>query len=80
MITEIDETKCNGCGICVERCPLDTLRMDTSSNKAYIAYPEDCMTCYQCELECPCEAIYVHPFKEMLPLAIEYPQGVDKSG
>jgi NAD-dependent dihydropyrimidine dehydrogenase PreA subunit len=30
------------------------------------------MTCFECELNCPEEAIYVHPFKEELPLAIKY--------
>lgn len=27
MIRSIDKEKCVGCGICVERCPLDTLRL-----------------------------------------------------
>ena len=72
MIREILETKCIGCGICVDICPLDVFRMDGKNEKAIIKYPEDCMTCYTCELKCPEEAIYVHPFKEELPLAIEY--------
>ncbi|MFQ8888564.1 MAG: hypothetical protein ACLR7Z_09755 [Bilophila wadsworthia] len=25
---------------------------------------DDCMTCFNCELNCPSGAIYVHPFKE----------------
>jgi NAD-dependent dihydropyrimidine dehydrogenase PreA subunit len=37
---------------------------------AYIAYPEDCMTCYDCEVQCPVDAIKVHPFKEVLPLSL----------
>jgi ferredoxin len=28
MIKEIYEDKCNGCGICVDVCPADVLRMD----------------------------------------------------
>jgi len=36
-------------------------------NKAYIAYPDDCMTCFLCERMCPSGAIFVHPFKELLP-------------
>lgn len=66
MIAKIDQNKCVGCGICSKTCPLDTIRID-SSGKAFIAYPEDCMTCYACEMNCPQEAIYVHPFKEILP-------------
>jgi NAD-dependent dihydropyrimidine dehydrogenase PreA subunit len=70
MIEKIDETRCTGCGICVETCPIDTLRMEAETGKAYIAYPEDCMTCYVCEMNCPSDAISVHPFKEVLPLAM----------
>jgi NAD-dependent dihydropyrimidine dehydrogenase PreA subunit len=73
MISDISSTKCTGCGICIERCPLDALRLN-SSGKAYIAYPEDCMTCYVCEISCPVGAIYVHPFKEELPPAITMPE------
>jgi NAD-dependent dihydropyrimidine dehydrogenase PreA subunit len=72
MIKEIYEEKCNGCGICVDICPLDVFRMDESGEKAIIKYPDDCMTCFECELSCPEGAIYVHPFKEELPFAIKY--------
>jgi len=71
MITTIDETKCTGCSICADRCPLDVIRQGSEA-KAYIAYPEDCMTCFVCELGCPEGAIFVHPFKEVLPPAIKY--------
>jgi len=66
MITKIDHEKCIGCGICAERCPLDTIRLN-EKGKAYIAYPDDCMTCFLCERLCPKGAIFVHPFKELLP-------------
>jgi len=66
MISSIDKTKCIGCAICVERCPLDTIRLD-NDGKAFIAYPDDCMTCFLCERLCTQGAISVHPFKEPLP-------------
>lgn len=66
MIEKIDADKCISCGSCVNRCPLDVIRFGTEK-KAYIAYPEDCMTCYICERFCPVGAIYVHPFREVLP-------------
>jgi len=33
---------------------------------------DDCMTCFECELECPSRAINVHPFKEEFPPTIDY--------
>lgn len=41
-------------------------RCMTCGSKAYIAHPDDCMTCFQCEVQCPSEAVDVHPFKEVL--------------
>ena len=35
--------------------------------KSVAAHLEDCMTCFSCELNCPSNAIFVHPFKEILP-------------
>lgn len=69
MITKIYEDKCIGCGICVDKCPLDTIRLN-DQKKAYIAYPEECMTCYLCEMFCPRGAVYVHPYKEVLPRSL----------
>ena len=70
MITEINADKCNGCGICVDHCNMDVLRLDTSSRKAYIAYREDCMTCFECALGCPEDAIYVNYTPEYTPSSI----------
>lgn len=60
-ITSIALELCNGCGICVDVCPMDVLRMDDNGGKAVIVYPLDCMTCFNCELECDPGAIYVSP-------------------
>jgi NAD-dependent dihydropyrimidine dehydrogenase PreA subunit len=62
MIQNIDELTCTGCGICIEKCPMDVLIINENVGKAVIKYPEDCMTCFECELNCPSGAIYVHPF------------------
>ena len=86
MIEKIDGKKCNGCGICVEICPMDVLRLENKIDiisqseqkghlrkyKAYIAYPEDCMTCYNCEMQCPKSCIVVDPFREAIPEIIRY--------
>jgi len=62
-IERIDPELCNGCGICVRICPMDVFRMDEKSKKAVIAYPEDCMLCEFCVLDCPKNAITVTPEK-----------------
>jgi NADPH-dependent glutamate synthase beta subunit-like oxidoreductase/NAD-dependent dihydropyrimidine dehydrogenase PreA subunit len=38
--------------------------------KSIAAYLDDCMTCFSCELNCPVEAIFVHPYKEILPRSL----------
>jgi NAD-dependent dihydropyrimidine dehydrogenase PreA subunit len=55
MSVEIDMEQCNGCGICVEICPLDCLRMNVNK-KAFMKYDE-CWYCGSCTLECPKDAI-----------------------
>ncbi len=53
----IDLKLCNGCGICVEDCPTEVFKMDLTTVKAYIAYPEDCGECELCPGFCPVGAI-----------------------
>lgn len=66
MIQQICQERCIGCGQCVEKCPLDTLRSGPDG-KAWIAYPEDCMTCYICERVCPVNAVEVDPDRGYFP-------------
>lgn len=55
MAVEIDETKCTGCGSCVEACSLEA--MAVSDGKA-MADPELCVECGVCADACPAEAIW----------------------
>ncbi len=70
-IEKIDPELCTGCGICVESCSVDVIRMDEGSQKAIIRYPQDCMLCEFCVLDCPEEAITVTPDKEA-PLIVSW--------
>ena len=70
-IEKIDLELCTGCGICVESCSVDVIRMDEDSQKAIIRYPQDCMLCEFCALDCPEEAITVTPDKEA-PLIVSW--------
>jgi NAD-dependent dihydropyrimidine dehydrogenase PreA subunit len=62
-IQSINDALCIGCGICVNACPMDVIRLDKTKRKAVIKYVEDCMCCSWCEVECPQKAIYVSPEK-----------------
>jgi len=58
-VETIDYAKCISCLRCWEICPMDVYGL--AGKTVYIAYPDDCMCCYLCELECPTEAITVSP-------------------
>jgi NAD-dependent dihydropyrimidine dehydrogenase PreA subunit len=58
-IRGIDRDKCRECGKCFVVCPMDVFRK--VGRFVYPAYPEDCMTCFLCEIECPEGAVYVGP-------------------
>ena len=70
-IEKINYELCDGCGICVNICPMDVLRMDEEGKKAVIQYPEDCMLCEFCVLDCPTDAITVTPEKSS-PLIVSW--------
>ena len=57
--TAIQE-RCTGCGICVAICPQDVFRINESTKKAIIKYPEDCVSCTSCEEFCPRDCIEVY--------------------
>lgn len=59
----INPELCNGDGICVKVCPVDVIRMDKKGKKAVVKYPEDCVLCEMCALECPTKAITITPEK-----------------
>lgn len=59
----IDEKKCVGDEICVDKCPMNVLEMNAEGKKkkAMVARLDDCIECHTCELECPYRAIQVLP-------------------
>lgn len=65
----INEDWCKGCGICIERCPLNALEESTKLNRRGVRPPKlkevnECNLCRLCELLCPDLAIAVLPDKE----------------
>ena len=53
----IDANLCTGCGTCMERCPMDIIRLD-DKGLPYQKYDE-CWYCKVCEEDCPEKALIV---------------------
>jgi len=51
----VDRERCSACGVCVEVCPLDNLRV-APEGYAFEQYDE-CWYCNACEVDCPEGAI-----------------------
>ena len=58
-IQTIDYGTCTNCGICFDTCPLDVFRK--VGGVVFVAYPDDCMTCYLCSIDCPEDSIAIGP-------------------
>ncbi|MCX4590041.1 ABC transporter substrate-binding protein [Streptomyces sp. NBC_01549] len=56
----IDESKCiDGCTLCVDMCPLDSLAIDESNGKAYM-HVDECWYYGPCAARCPTGAVTVN--------------------
>jgi 2-oxoglutarate ferredoxin oxidoreductase subunit delta len=58
MSLKIIETRCKGCGICVEFCPKKVLAL-SEIEKVEKRNEAACIACRQCEMRCPDFAIFV---------------------
>ena len=56
MAVQIDQEKCNGCGLCVDVCPLQAISLENDKAKVD---QDTCTECGQCVDECPNKAISV---------------------
>lgn len=62
---EVDRERCKGCGLCVEACPKDCLRLSECVNRMGYYYveqqrPEACTSCTACGVMCPDGCITVY--------------------
>ncbi|WP_342629580.1 ferredoxin family protein [Nguyenibacter vanlangensis] len=63
MITYIFPERCIACNDCVAACPTHVLDPGAGGVPT-IARPDQCQTCFMCELYCPADAIYVAPGRD----------------
>jgi len=61
MIEHIFEARCTGCDTCVSVCPGHVFDPAETDGAPVIARPDQCQTCFMCELYCEADAIYVGP-------------------
>jgi NAD-dependent dihydropyrimidine dehydrogenase PreA subunit len=59
IVDEVKGIADKGCTVCVDVCPLDILRINDQTKKAYMAYDE-CWYCMPCEADCPTGAVTVN--------------------
>ncbi len=53
MAVTIDKDKCNGCGACINICPVNAIKIE--QEKAVVS--DECVECGVCVNQCPNEAI-----------------------
>jgi len=56
-LVTVDESKCDGCGECVETCPVDIFTI--VDGKSVVEDSSECLGCESCVAVCPQEAITV---------------------
>lgn len=58
VIPEIDKDKCSLCGLCICRCPMDSLAMTKDAGNPRAVYVSGiCIKCHACVVACPEKAI-----------------------
>jgi len=79
MPTYVRTDHCDGCAgrdqaACMYICPHDLMALDEDGSstghpmKAYNQEPEQCWECYACVKICPCNAIEVRHYADVVPL------------
>jgi len=57
----VNQDACQGCKSCFKTCVYGVYRWDKKANVSVAAYPEECVACLQCAMNCPANCIKVIP-------------------
>ena len=68
FVSEVRESKCSGCGLCVEVCPYRARELDPATGVAKVRWYL-CDSCGACLVACPSEAAYLRDARgeQMIP-------------
>ncbi len=68
FVSDVDETKCVGCGYCVEVCPYNARSINEITKKA-VVHPFLCDSCGACVVACPSGAAYIRDLQDKQVIA-----------
>ncbi len=68
FVSEVDESKCVGCGYCVEVCPYNARSIDEVRKKA-VVHPFLCDSCGACVVACPSGAAFIRDLQDKQVIA-----------
>lgn len=66
MIELVSAQRCIGCDKCIEVCPTNVFDRG-DDGVPVIERHSDCQTCFQCEANCPVDALFVSPYTSPQP-------------
>ncbi|MFX1450093.1 MAG: ferredoxin family protein [Promethearchaeota archaeon] len=55
----VDDSKCTGCGTCVDVCPSGVFELNEATGKTNRVNEDECIECLACVDQCPEGAIQV---------------------
>ncbi|MFF9786428.1 4Fe-4S dicluster domain-containing protein [Streptomyces nigrescens] len=82
MIEFISAERCIACDKCIKVCPTNVFDRGEDGIPV-LARHTDCQTCFQCEANCPADALYVAPQTHPLPAdepTVHDEDGLDRAG